>query len=270
MEYWDLYDKDRNKLNKKKARGSILKDDEYHLVINAWIKNENDEFLITQRAATKSHPLMWECTGGSALAGETSVDAALREIKEELGIKIEPSSGKLIGSTRRYYKGCPDILDVWIFESNATLDEIKIQEEEVCDVMWASIQTIRDLFNQGKFEANAMFEKVLNSVEKKKFYYIGFNANNAICNEGFFDGSITLYPNGEKGNHFFSKKKIEDRSSKQFMNEYKKYIYQTAKEIQSQNNSYFLCFNEKIVSLCKDMKDLNILKNTTKNAINMI
>ena len=105
MEYWDLYDKDRNKLNKKKARGSILKDDEYHLVINAWIKNENDEFLITQRAATKSHPLMWECTGGSALAGETSVDAALREIKEELGIKIEPSSGKLIGSTRRYYKG---------------------------------------------------------------------------------------------------------------------------------------------------------------------
>ena len=265
MEYWDLYDKDRNKLNKKKARGSILKDDEYHLVINAWIKNENDEFLITQRAATKSHPLMWECTGGSALAGETSVDAALREIKEELGIKIEPSSGKLIGSTRRYYKGCPDILDVWIFESNATLDEIKIQEEEVCDVMWASIQTIRDLFNQGKFEANAMFEKVLNSVEKKKFYYIGFNANNAICNEGFFDGSITLYPNGEKGNHFFSKKKVEDRSSKQFMNEYKKYIYQTAKEIQSQNNSYFLCFNEKIVSLCKDMKDLNILKNTNNN-----
>ena len=131
--------------------------------------------------------------------------------------------------------------------------------------MWASIQTIRDLFNQAKFEANAMFEKVLNSVEKKKFYYIGFNANNAICNEGFFDGSITLYPNGEKGNHFFSKKKIEDRSSKQFMNEYKKYIYQTAKEIQSQNNSYFLCFNEKIVSLCKDMKDLNILKNTNNN-----
>ena len=29
---------------------------------------------------------------------------------------------------------------------------------------------------------------------------VGFNANNAICNESFFEGSITLYPTNEKGN----------------------------------------------------------------------
>lgn len=35
---------------------------------------------------------------------------------------------------------------------------------------------------------------------KEKVYYVEFNANNAICNESFFEGSITLYPTNEKGN----------------------------------------------------------------------
>lgn len=260
MERWDLYDKDRKILSKKVTRGETLCDNEYHLVINAWIKNKNNEFLITQRSENKSHPLMWECTGGSALAGETSKEAAIREIKEELGIEVDSSKGILIGSTRRYYKGCPDILDIWLFESDVSLEEIKIQEEEVCDYAWSSIEEIRNLLNQGKFEANAMFERVLNIVEKKQYYYIGFNANNAICNENFFDGSITLYPNREKGNHFYSSKRLEDRSSKKFMESYKEYIFKTAKDIQSKNSkSYFLCFNEKIIELCKDMRDINIL-----------
>lgn len=30
MEYWDLYDKDKNKLNKIVKRGDYLSDDEYH------------------------------------------------------------------------------------------------------------------------------------------------------------------------------------------------------------------------------------------------
>ena len=33
MEYWDLYDKNRQKLNKVVKRGDYLKDDEYHLVV---------------------------------------------------------------------------------------------------------------------------------------------------------------------------------------------------------------------------------------------
>lgn len=53
MEKWDLYDKNRNKLNKVVNRGDYLSDDEYHLVVNAWIKNDKDEFLITQRNAKK-------------------------------------------------------------------------------------------------------------------------------------------------------------------------------------------------------------------------
>ena len=161
MEKWDLYDKNRNKLNKVVNRGDYLSDDEYHLVVNAWIKNDKDEFLITQRNTKKSFAFMWECTGGSALSGETSLDAVAREVKEELNIDIDRSKATLFDSTLRYYKGCPDILDVWVIVDNTPIEKVKIQEEEVMDVKWATRQEIMDLYNNGKFEANAFFKEVI-------------------------------------------------------------------------------------------------------------
>ena len=198
MEYWNLYDYEGKKKKKLAIRGTKLNDDDFHLVVNVWIMNDKNEFLITQRSLNKSHPLMWECTGGSALIGETSKEAAIRETKEELGIDVSESEASIIGRTRRYYKNCPDILDVWLFKTNVSLNDITIQEDEVNDVMWASSKEIKQLFLEGKFEANAMFNKVININSKKEIYYVGFNANNAICNEEFLTGSITLNPNNEK------------------------------------------------------------------------
>lgn len=266
MEYWDLYDRDRNKLSKVVKRGDKLLDNEYHLVINAWIRNKKGEFLITQRASNKSHPLMWECTGGSALKGESSLDAAVREVKEELGIDVSKSKAKLIGSTTRYYKNCPDILDVFLFESDVSIEDVFYQEEEVSDAMWASVNKINELFNEGKFEANAFFSRVLSLNEK--VYYIGFNANNAICNENFFSGSISLYPNKEKGNIYYSHKFVEDTKSSLFMDKYKKYIYDNCRKIQDKDkNVRFICFNEKIRNLCKDMNDINVLSFNDKDLL---
>lgn len=162
-ELWDLYDKDKNKINKIVKRGDKLNDDEYHLVVNSWIKNDKGEFLITQRSPNKTHPLMWECTGGSAVLGEESIDAAIREVKEELGIDVSKENAKYIGSTLRYYPNCPDILDVWLFTSNVNIEEVKIQEEEVNDAMWANKEKIMELYNMGKFDANIYFEEIINN-----------------------------------------------------------------------------------------------------------
>lgn len=161
MEYWDLYDENRRKLNKIAVRGSILNDNEFHLVVNVWIKNKNNEFLISRRSKNKSHPLMWETTGGSVLLGEESIDATIREAKEELNVDLDKLKGKLIGSEKRYFKGRNDIIDVWLFESNASLNDIKLQKEEVCDCMWANRERIKELYNKGVFDANPYFEEII-------------------------------------------------------------------------------------------------------------
>lgn len=160
-EFWDVYDKDKNKLNKISKRGDPLADDEFHLVINAWIKNKENKFLITQRVATKPHPLMWECTGGSAVCGEDSLTAAIREAKEETGIDLTGEQRIFVGSKNRYYKSLQDILDVWLFEYTGSNENVKIQEEEVNDYMWATSEEIIELDKQGKFKKNPFFEEVV-------------------------------------------------------------------------------------------------------------
>lgn len=160
-ELWDLYDKDKNKLNKVVKRGDKLKEDEYHLVVNAWIKNDKGEFLISRRSKNKPHPLMWESTGGSCLFGEDSLQGAIREVKEELGIDINKKDSKYIGRTLRYYKDCNDILEAWLFKSNAPIDEIHIQKEEVEDVMWASIEKIKELNNNNQFLSTEFLNEIL-------------------------------------------------------------------------------------------------------------
>lgn len=48
-----------------------------------------DEILITQRSEEMSHPLMWEFPGGKLFPGESPERGLMREIMEELNIKIK-------------------------------------------------------------------------------------------------------------------------------------------------------------------------------------
>ena len=160
-EMWDLYDRNRKMLERKAIRGTKLSDEEYHLVSNAWIRNSEGKYLISQRVEWKAHPLMWECTGGSVLMGEDTYTGAIREVKEELGIDVSNAPFAFVGSTTRYYKNCPDILDVYIFELDNSIENIIIQKDEVNDVKWATKEEIIQLYNDGKFEATGFFKEAL-------------------------------------------------------------------------------------------------------------
>lgn len=253
MEYWDLYDYNGKKKEKIAIRGNKLNNDEFHLVVNAWIVNDQGEFLITQRNEYKSHPLMWECTGGSALIGETSLQAAVREIGEELGIDINKDEAIFVGETRRFYENCPDILQVWLFKSNVSIKDVVIQEEEVNDVMWASREKIIELLNDNKFEANVFFNKVINLKENEMKYYIDFN--NKIDNDSFIDGTITINPNKKKENIYYTKDKVIDKTDESFLNDYKNFLINSMKNVSSNyKNISFLTLDKEVYDLVKDEK----------------
>ncbi|GAY76629.1 putative Nudix hydrolase YfcD [Sporolactobacillus inulinus] len=94
MERWDIYDKNRRLTGRTMARGQKFGKDDYHLVIHVCIFNSKNEMLIQQRQPwKKGWPNMWDVTvGGSALSGESSIEAAERETFEELGNKIDLSN----------------------------------------------------------------------------------------------------------------------------------------------------------------------------------
>jgi len=154
MEVWDLYDANRQIIGEH-IRGEELPENAYHLVVHVWIKNQKGQFLISKRSADrKLHPLMWECTGGSVLKGETSLQAALRESFEEVGIKLDADKGKfLFSNIRKQIEGRKfnDILDVWLFDYSGDASLERATTNEVCAFKWLYPDEILHLYESGVF-----------------------------------------------------------------------------------------------------------------------
>ena len=149
MELWDILDKDGNKIGKLHERGKPMADGEYHLIIDVWIKNSKNEFLISKRTTDKHpDPDKWAPTCGSAITGDDSMSAALRETKEELNITLNPENGKKI---KRFIIGRENIIDVWLFEQEVDINDIIFQPGETDDAKWATADEIRRLISEDKF-----------------------------------------------------------------------------------------------------------------------
>lgn len=137
MEIWDLFDEKRRLLGKQHIRGKAMEPGEYHIVVEIFTFNKDGKLLVTQRDAAKTYPLLWECTGGSVTAGETSLMGAVRELEEETGLKADPKDLQLIGSLKKdvYF------LDSYLWRSPKQLEPIDftLQAGEVCDAKFVPL-----------------------------------------------------------------------------------------------------------------------------------
>ena len=151
METWDILDRDRNLTGKTIKRGEKMSVDDYHLVVDVWIQNRNSDYLITKRTPNKSFPNMWTICGGSAVSGDSSLKAALREVEEEIGINLTSSKGLLVKSFRRDTSDIRCFKDIWLFNEEVDLKDVVHQWDEVSDSKWASRCEIKEMIKSGEF-----------------------------------------------------------------------------------------------------------------------
>jgi len=148
-EIWDVLDSKGAKTGRLHERGRPMPAGDYHLVVHVWKRNSRGEWLIDERAprGTDKWGHKWETTGGSAVAGDDSLSAALRESKEELGIDLDPRKGELF---RRIIHDS-FFVDVWVFEYDCPIEGIRFQAGETCRAVWATADKIRDMMANGEF-----------------------------------------------------------------------------------------------------------------------
>ena len=127
-------------------RGENIPKGLYHLVVSAWIVNQQGQYLLSQRHPDKQYLLYWECTGGAVLSGENRLQGAVREVKEELGITLAPEQGKLIYQFRR--EDMQDFYDVWLFHADIDIKEMVLQKTEVVDVQWVNQDKLLNMFQK--------------------------------------------------------------------------------------------------------------------------
>ena len=151
MELWDIYDRNRNKTGKTIKRGERLQKGEFHLIVHIWIKNSNNEFLIQQRSEKVKNPLVWSTTGGSAVAGEDSFTAALREVKEELGIDLTKEKGYLFEEGIYEEDNQQYLSDTYLYFIDLDIKDLKLQTEEVKQVKFEKMSIIKQMMANNQF-----------------------------------------------------------------------------------------------------------------------
>ncbi|MBP1545411.1 MAG: NUDIX hydrolase [Oscillospiraceae bacterium] len=155
MELWDIYDKDKKPTGRTMKKNDwCLKDGEYHLTVLGVIMRPDKKFLITQRVMTKAWAAgWWEVSGGAAMAGESSLEAVKREVKEETGLDVSNADGGYVFTYSRENPGEGDnyFVDIYRFEMDFDESDVSIQKEEALDWKLASPEEIAELGRQGIF-----------------------------------------------------------------------------------------------------------------------
>lgn len=138
-EYWDIYDANRVFQNRTIRRGDSFQDGEYYVCCEVWFQNSKGEMLITQRHPNKKAGGLWEFTGGGVLAGETTAQATVREVKEEIGVDIKEAELSFLHEhkQRNYF------MDIYLVRKDIAPEEIVLDKNETIDFKWVSKEELR-------------------------------------------------------------------------------------------------------------------------------
>ena len=149
METWDLYDKNRQLLKCKIARGEKLPAGCYHIVVHVCFFSNEGKMLIQHRQPFKDGwPNMWDIgVGGSALEGESPQDAAHRETGEEIGYDMCFDDRRAFVTSN--HGSC--FVDFFVVNQDLDINKLTPQPEEVSELMWADEAEILSMIDRGEF-----------------------------------------------------------------------------------------------------------------------
>ena len=143
MELLDVVDKNGNYtgeiVERKKAQELGL----LHWEVIIIVVNEKKKILLQKRSANKKFfPNKWALCSGLVISGESCEDAAVRELKEELGVDFQISDLHLLEEnlnlTRFYY-----------VITNYDESQFTIKEDELSSVRWFDLDEILEKVSSG-------------------------------------------------------------------------------------------------------------------------
>lgn len=147
MEKRDLYDINRNLTGETIYKSDSIPDSKFILVVLSFMQNSKGEFLIQKRSVQKHGK--YGSTGGHAKTGETSIQAMITEINEEIGLNVNENELNLV------YSGRDDInkvfFDLYYMKKDFSTESLTLQEEEVESVKWMNVNEIKHLISTNEF-----------------------------------------------------------------------------------------------------------------------
>ena len=163
----DVLNEDGTKTGKVVTRKEVHEKGLWHRIVVIAIIDKEGHILMQQRAKDKeTNPGKWDIsTAGHVSAGQTSIEAAIREVKEEIGIALEEKDLEYILTYQVERKVKDDfyanhIFDFYLVRTEViNLAKIKIQKSEVEQVKLCDLEEVQGmLLNNLVVERKPVYE----------------------------------------------------------------------------------------------------------------
>lgn len=172
MEYIDILDKKGNPTGEAKSRKEVHENGYWHRAVHIWIINSKNELLVQKRSPKKiNNPNRWDISSaGHVESGGNPTDTALRELNEELGLKITADELEHVFTVKyqsilnegAYINNEFD--EVFLVLMDLDLSKINIQQEELTEVKFIHYKELEKNIKNGNKEF------VLHRDEYKKLF----------------------------------------------------------------------------------------------------
>lgn len=155
-ELFDVLSESGERTETQKRRGDIHRDGDWHASVHIWIARRRlggMEYLLQKRADNKdSFPGCYDAAStGHIDAGEDPITSAIRELREEIGVRARPSDLVLLFRKKvsedntfhgkRFLNN--EIKWVFLFKGALPDTNIDFEQDEISDVCWQSSEDIK-------------------------------------------------------------------------------------------------------------------------------
>jgi isopentenyldiphosphate isomerase len=151
-EYIDIVTKNGKPTGKSAPKSEIHSKGLFHHTVHVWLYTKSGEILLAQRSAKKVIcPLLWDVSvAGHIDAGESMIEAAIREAHEEIGLVIHEKDLENIGVFECFQSYDNGIMDyefhnTFISELKVDISSFKLQKDEVEAVKLVTLEGFKNI-----------------------------------------------------------------------------------------------------------------------------
>ncbi|KQC28839.1 NUDIX hydrolase [Flagellimonas eckloniae] len=151
----------------------------FHPTVHVWFYTTDGKMLFQKRGKDKkTFPLLWDVSvAGHIGASEPIVEAAIREVEEEIGLKVSASDLDKIGIFKSMQKHSESLIDnefhhTFLCRLSAPLQDLVKQESEVDDLNLFTIEDFKSKLNQNEFDRfvphkSSYYKQIIAEVEQR-------------------------------------------------------------------------------------------------------
>jgi isopentenyl-diphosphate delta-isomerase len=150
----DVLDKNGRPTGEQKTKLQIFDGRDYRNVVHVWLINSEGQLLVQQRAHKGLWDDLWDVSvGGGVSAGEEPAYSGVRELEEELGVKIKESEFIKLGVWEtskplpEMNKKTYEFSHTFLLKKDIDLSKLTLEPKEVVQVKYMQLNELKNVVN---------------------------------------------------------------------------------------------------------------------------